>query len=536
MRCAVYARYSSDRQSPQSIQDQLRKCREYATVHDWEVLPEHVYTDEAQSGAGADRPGLLQLMAMASRAPKAFDVVLLDDTSRLSRNQGETARIVERLSFLGVRLVAVSQGIDTQHDQADVLLTVHGLVDSLYIKELAKKTHRGLEGKVLRGLHAGGRCFGYDNATTADGVRLHVNDQEAAVVREIFGMAADGCSLRSIAKRLNKRGVPPARPRAGKKYATWCPSAIRAMLRRELYTGKIVWNKSRFVKQPGTNKRLRRARPPHEWTTTTDPTLRIIDDQTWDRVQQHILSVQEQYGHPGLARGARTPYLLTGLLKCATCGANLVIVTGRGKSAHPSYGCPQNFYRGACQNHLKVRQDRLEERFLDGLQTAITQPDAVQYAVTALQRALQERLAALQHHLERTNQRKHELEKELANLIATVAACGPTPALTTAITEREQELKTLTNQVFSPAAGIAPNIDDLQAFITERVANISSLLRKDVERAKNELQKHASSITMTPTDDHYTASGTWNLIGSGGEAMRVWMVAGGGFEPPTFGL
>jgi site-specific DNA recombinase len=86
--------------------------------------------------------------------------LLVDDTSRLSRNQGETSRIFERLTFLGVRIVAVSQGIDTHSEQADVLMTVHGLVDSLYIKELAKKTHRGLEGRAIRGLHTGGRCFG----------------------------------------------------------------------------------------------------------------------------------------------------------------------------------------------------------------------------------------------------------------------------------------------------------------------------------------------------------------------------------------
>jgi len=226
MRCAVYARYSSDRQSPQSITDQLRKCREYAAQQGWEVLVDHVYSDEAQSGAGADRPGLLELMGAATR--HAFDVVLVDDTSRLSRNQGETARIVDRLSFLGVRLVAVSQGIDTTQDQADVLLTVHGLVDSLYIKELAKKTHRGQEGKVLQGLHAGGRCFGYNNTITPGGVRLAINDAEAAIVKEIFTMAADGLSLRSIAKRLNARGIPPSRRRKDNRRPTWCPSAIRA--------------------------------------------------------------------------------------------------------------------------------------------------------------------------------------------------------------------------------------------------------------------------------------------------------------------
>ena len=142
LRSAAYARYSSDRQSPASIQDQVRKCKEYAAKQDWQFLDGHVYADEALSGAGADRPEFVRLLQAASQLPRPFDVLLLDDTSRLSRNQGETARIFERLNFLGVRIVAVSQGIDSQSEQADVLMTVHGLVDSLYIKNSLKNPSR----------------------------------------------------------------------------------------------------------------------------------------------------------------------------------------------------------------------------------------------------------------------------------------------------------------------------------------------------------------------------------------------------------
>jgi DNA invertase Pin-like site-specific DNA recombinase len=78
-------------------------------------------------------------------------VILVDDTSRISRSLADTVRLREDLNFTGIRFVAVSQGIDSDDEQADVMMTVHGLVDSLYIKELAKKTHRGLEGLALKG-------------------------------------------------------------------------------------------------------------------------------------------------------------------------------------------------------------------------------------------------------------------------------------------------------------------------------------------------------------------------------------------------
>ncbi len=180
------------------------------------------------------------MLQAASQLPRPFDVLLLDDTSRLSRDQGETARIFERLNFLGIRIVAVSQGIDSQSEQADVLVTVHGLVDSLFIKELAKKTHRGLEGRALKGLSTGGRCYGYNNIRVGDAVRQQINAVEAVIVRRIFELAANDFSLKTIAKTVNAEGVASPRPRPGKKYATWRPTAIRAMLRRELYVGRTV--------------------------------------------------------------------------------------------------------------------------------------------------------------------------------------------------------------------------------------------------------------------------------------------------------
>lgn len=150
-RIAVYARDSSDRQSPESIQDQIRKCREYANKQGWEFQDEPVYSDEALSGAGADRPALVKLLATADRKPLPFDVLLFDDTSRLSRNIGDIARAFETLKFAGIRFVAVSQGIDSHNEQADVLMTVHSLVDSLVHQGTCQKDSPGPRRKGAEG-------------------------------------------------------------------------------------------------------------------------------------------------------------------------------------------------------------------------------------------------------------------------------------------------------------------------------------------------------------------------------------------------
>ena len=133
------------------------------------LLKKHHYADEAVSGSGSDRGGLNRLLGAAQSVPRPFDVVLMDDTSRLSRRLAER-RIREQLEFVGVRIIAVSQGIDSQDEQSSVLFNVHALVDDLYIKELGKKTHRGLEGLAMRGFHTGGNCYGYRSVRVEGGV------------------------------------------------------------------------------------------------------------------------------------------------------------------------------------------------------------------------------------------------------------------------------------------------------------------------------------------------------------------------------
>ena len=159
-RCAIYARFSSDRQSPTSIADQIRKCRDYANRQGWQVLEDCIYSDEAIAATSMAREGLQRLLAAASAPDRTFDCILIDDTSRLTRKLADALNLYEKLTFAGVRLVAVSQGVDSDSSQAELLIGVHGLIDAVYWRELAQKTHRGMQGQALRGLHTGGRCFG----------------------------------------------------------------------------------------------------------------------------------------------------------------------------------------------------------------------------------------------------------------------------------------------------------------------------------------------------------------------------------------
>jgi site-specific DNA recombinase len=540
MRYAIYARYSSDLQRPSSIADQIRKCDEFGLGQGW--TQEVVFVDEAISGASMERPGLQRMLTAAFSARRPFDVILIDDTSRISRNLSDAVQLFEKLQFAGLRVIAVGQGIDTRNEQADVLVTVHGLVDSLYVKELAKKTHRGLEGAFLRGLHAGGRCYGYCNvAVEGGGVRLQIETREAEIVRRIFEMSAEGMSLKAIAAALNAEKVPPPRPRSASVNKTWAPTAIREMLRRDLYAGRVIWNRSRFIKVPGTNKRVSRPRPKNEWRTSERPELRIISEKLWNAVQARQAKMHALYGGtPGLLnRSTTSGNLLTGFLKCGDCGANLVIVTGR-RRRHAMYGCPQHWYRGACTNRLRIRQRQIEDELFSQLQAAVLQPEAIDLVLDQFLRKMKVAQADFSKQKERARARRQELEEQVQRLTLAIAECGHSAALLEAIAGRERELRELDRTLNPSKDLLVRNPDSLRDFVINQLAALPQLLALDVARARTELSRHVTHITLTPAASKeqpgYTCHGQWNLLGTQDQAGDVRMVAGGGFEPPTFGL
>ena len=133
MRCAIYARYSSDLQREASIEDQIRKCRDFAARQGWAVLEEYVCADRATSGAElSKRLALQSLVAACKRKPHPFERILVDDSSRLARNLPDALNLVRILEFHGVHVTAVSQGIHSEEKNAQSLFT--GLMDQQFLE------------------------------------------------------------------------------------------------------------------------------------------------------------------------------------------------------------------------------------------------------------------------------------------------------------------------------------------------------------------------------------------------------------------
>ena len=298
------------------------------------------------------------------------------------------------------------------------------------------------------------------------------------------------------------------------------------MLRRELYVGQRIWNQTKFVKTPGTNRRVARPRPRSEWQVQEVPELRIIGDDLWNRVQRRRDRLKEVYAESGrkpVNRGASSPYLLSGFLVCGSCDAKLIIVSGGGAGAR--YGCPQHWNRKACSNKVTVRHSSVERDFFRELQSAVLAPSVVDYLTAELLKAQQKQTATSDHE-----RRDRELKSEISRIVSAIATIGHSQALPDSLQSRESELREL-----SAAKETRKQLsaEEIRTLVSGALTDIPTLLAKSPQLAKAKLSQHLDKVRMLPQPDGaYVAEGEWDLLGNRGPVM----VAGAGFEPATFGL
>ncbi|ASL41691.1 MULTISPECIES: recombinase family protein [Acetobacteraceae] len=371
MKVALYARYSSDNQRDASIEDQLRLCREFAARQDWNVVDS--YSDRAVSGASLLRPGIQELMQDAQRGK--FSIILAEAMDRLSRDQEDIAGLFKRMKFAGVRIITLSEGDVTQ-----LHVGLKGTMNALFLQDLADKTRRGIRGRVEAGKSGGGLCYGYDVVRKFDdageairGERT-INVSEAAIVRRIFRDYADGKAPRAIALDLNAQGV------VGPLGGAWGPSTIHGnrdrgtgILNNELYIGRLIWNRLRYLKDPETGKRVSRLNPENEWILQEVPELRIIEPDLWEAAKARQATTtwsQKTRGdgvHP-LNSLKRPRYLFTAMTRCGCCGGGFSMIS------KALLGCSTARNKGTCDNRMTIRRDVLEKSVLNGLRTRLMDP------------------------------------------------------------------------------------------------------------------------------------------------------------------
>lgn len=370
MKAALYARYSTDHQRDASIADQLRVCRARAAQAGWTIFEE--YTDHAMSGASLLRPGIQSLMDDA--ASGRFSIVVAEGIDRLSRDQEDIAGLFKRLTNFDVKIVTLAEGeVDHLH------IGLKGTMNALFLKDLAAKTHRGLRGRVEAGKSGGGISYGYrvvkcQNASgdIERGDRA-IDLVEAEIVRRIFREYAAGKSPKKIAVELNgQRVTGPSGSDWGFSTIIGNPKRGTGILNNELYVGRLVWNRQRFVKDPDTGRRQARPNAESEWLVAEVPELRIIDDDLWSaaKARQAERSHETASGNVVPFRDRRRPkHLFSGMVKCGVCGGGYAMIS------KDLLGCSTVRNKGTCTNRRNIRRDELERRILDALRFNLMDPD-----------------------------------------------------------------------------------------------------------------------------------------------------------------
>jgi DNA invertase Pin-like site-specific DNA recombinase len=522
MRAVIYARYSSENQSAASIDDQIRLCKERIAAEGWQLV--QVLRDAAISGASALRPGYQALLEGAREA--AFDVVVAEALDRLSRDQEDVAALFKRLRFAGIRIVALAEG-----EISELHVGLKGTMNALFLKDLAAKTHRGLRGRVAAGKSAGGRAFGYDVVRQLDAAGNPVRGEraidaaEAAVVRRIFAMFAAGDSPLGIAKMLNAEKVP------GPDGRPWRDTTIRGhalrgtgILRNELYVGRMVWNRMRFIKDPATGRRVSRMNPRGQWIGEEVPELLIIDQGLWDRAQARLAGIRARSGAdvPDRQRfweKRRAQTVLTGKVFCACCGGTLAAV-GRDYLA-----CGTARRQGLCSNRGGIRRGQLEGLILEALRTRLMAPDLVADFIREFT-AEWNRLAAERSSARATKERElASVTRKLDGLIDAMADGFRAPRLQAQLDKLETRRSTLETELKAPAASAPPRLHpNLAEIYRDRVAKLHDALQSpDGGRAALEaVRELIERIEVRPATD-----GTGleiELIGA--IAAMVWLGQG----------
>jgi site-specific DNA recombinase len=537
-RAALYARYSSSQQKQTSIEDQLRCARTLAQNEGWIVVAQ--YQDEEVRGTVplAMREGGASLLAAAKAGE--FDILIMEGLDRFSRDSVESGRWTKRLEHYRICVIGTADGYDSRGEGRTVMRLARGMQNEVALEDLAKKTHRGLEGSFVRGDHVGGTCYGYRSVPSANGIgkSLVIDEAQSSIVRRIFEMFADGHSHRQIVYQLNAEGVPS--PRDG----TWTVSALygdtkraAGLLNNELYVGKVIWNRRQWLKDPETGARRPFMRPREEWQCREDESLRIISPELWERVRN-----RERSGAPAgtrKGRGAAPKTLLSGLLTCESCGGPIVAID------RYRYGCNVHADRGptVCSNPAKVKRQLLEQRLIEEIRAELLLPDAISEMKSMAKQIALATQKESRGGVAGKAKRLAVLSAEIKRLVEAIATIGVSSALAERLSAAEAEHAQISAELSRAKRGEPPPDQLVEALVARYQRLVSDLdeVIGDVhhrERARTVLAGLLGPVVVGVDADGQP----WAEIEK--PAVRLWDAVGGStglvararFELATFGL
>lgn len=382
-RLALYIRLSredGDKEESDSVGNQRELLQDFVKSSG-EFETSGVYVDDGYSGTDFERPAFRRMMDDIRAG--AADGVAVKDLSRLGRNYIEVGSYLEQIfPVLGVRFISVADGLDSYRNPAGmntVLVPFKNLLNDEYCRDISNKIRRVFDLKRRQGEYIGAFApYGYLK-DPADRHHLLVDEEAAAVVREIFSWYLGGMSKSAIVRKLNQRGVPnPSTYKwlAGLRYARqgsaagnggplWTLSSVSAVLKNQTYTGDLVQGRYTTASYK-VHRQI--TLPPDRWIVARGTHEAIVSRETFEQAERMQ------------SKDTRTPprreevCLFAGLLRCADCAR--AMHRQRAKS-YTYYQCRtyKEASKEACTKHT-IRADYLEAAVLRAVQTLFAAQDA----------------------------------------------------------------------------------------------------------------------------------------------------------------
>ena len=438
----IYARYSSEKQTEQSIEGQLRVCNEFAAQNDIVIVGK--YIDRATTGTNDNRAEFQKMLADADKNP-IWDIVLVYALDRFGRNSVDIALNKERLAKNKIILISATQrtsvNIDGSKNLDGILLeqVLIGLSE-YYSVELAQKVRRGQRESRRKGNFLGGRPpYGY----RVENKKILIHEERAAVVKLIFDLYVSGRCVREILDELNKRGILYN----GKPMYQ---STLFKILKLEKYTGVYRYDGEVYLNMYP----------------------KIVEPVIFNQVQR--MMAKNKLG----SNSRNTEFLLKGKLYCGRCGMKINGDSGTAKNGEMKfyYTCSnKKRFRGCRKN--SVRKERLEKLVIDTTLRLLNTPQNISLLSDEIVK-LNEQITKEQSILNLLTAERSKLQKSLDNIMKAIEEGIITSTTKARMNELEEKLAEINMKIAAEECKLERKItkEDVEAHIMDALASEPRLL------------------------------------------------------------
>jgi DNA invertase Pin-like site-specific DNA recombinase len=361
----AYARYSTEKQSKRSIDDQFSLLEKIAKQHGYKIV--EFLKDEAIAGSGTlGRAGWLKLMRMVTAKNSTIGAVFIESCSRMSRDLADTARDFKRITHRQRADGSHVELIDLEGPLNTMRIGMSGIMNQEFRKHLGNMMRRAWDGRVKDGLMPGKPAYGHRKVAGTSFER-EIDPDAAKIINRIFIEYANLEPVRGIAAGLNRDGI--LSPSGGK----WNHTVFiagggngKGIIGNRIYIGENVWNQNRSVISIETEKRCKEKGKPEDLLTVSVPHLRIIDQDLWDRAQQVRTGRSRQGSAVRVYKKSIVNHILAGRLTCGACGGDMKIVWSKA-GEHSRIGCTNSRNKGLCDNSKSYDLVEIEATVLHGI-------------------------------------------------------------------------------------------------------------------------------------------------------------------------